>query len=141
MEDTSWKPGAASPLITRVQGISPFRSLRAAIERSDSAARAVAEELKGRAIDRADATLSGKRAADLRAHVTGLRGTSFAFVAEAARQRLGRPIVVVCPDGEVTPEMDRQRILWGAGDITENRAPLSRWHPDYADAFQKWLEQ
>lgn len=42
---------------------------------------------------------------------------------------------IVCPDNEVTPEMDRARILWGAGDITENRPPLSRWHPDWQDAF------
>jgi NAD(P)-dependent dehydrogenase (short-subunit alcohol dehydrogenase family) len=40
---------------------------------------------------------------------------------------------IICPDGEVTAEMDRKRILWAAGDITENRPPLSRWHPDYAD--------
>jgi hypothetical protein len=26
-------------------------------------------------------------------------------------------------------------MLWAAGDIVENRPPLSRWHPDYADAF------
>jgi NAD(P)-dependent dehydrogenase (short-subunit alcohol dehydrogenase family) len=42
---------------------------------------------------------------------------------------------IMCPDDEVTPEMDRRRILWAAGDITENRPPLSRWHPDHADAF------
>jgi NAD(P)-dependent dehydrogenase (short-subunit alcohol dehydrogenase family) len=40
---------------------------------------------------------------------------------------------IICPDGEVTAEMDRKRIQWAAGDITENRPPLSRWHPDYAD--------
>jgi len=40
---------------------------------------------------------------------------------------------IICPDGEVTAEMDKKRIQWGAGDITENRPPLSRWHPDYAD--------
>lgn len=44
---------------------------------------------------------------------------------------------IICPDNEVTSEMDRKRILWGAGDITENRPPLSRWHPDYAEAFKK----
>ena len=44
---------------------------------------------------------------------------------------------IICPDDEVTPEMDRKRILWAAGDITENRAALSRWHPDYAEAFAK----
>lgn len=42
---------------------------------------------------------------------------------------------IVCPDNEVTSDMDRTRILWGAGDITENRPPLSRWHPDWKDAF------
>ncbi len=31
--------------------------------------------------------------------------------------------------------MDRKRILWSARDITENRPPLSRWYPDYAEAF------
>ena len=40
---------------------------------------------------------------------------------------------IVCPDDEVTADMDRKRILWAAGDVTENRPPLSRWHPDHAD--------
>ncbi|MEM7547379.1 MAG: SDR family NAD(P)-dependent oxidoreductase [Pseudomonadota bacterium] len=40
---------------------------------------------------------------------------------------------ILCPDDETTPEMDRRRILWGAGDITENRPPLSRWHPDWKE--------
>lgn len=40
---------------------------------------------------------------------------------------------IVCPDGEVTSEMDRKRILWAAGDVTENRPPLSRWHPQFAE--------
>jgi len=44
---------------------------------------------------------------------------------------------IICPDNEVTEEMDRKRILWGAGDITENRPPLSRWHPDFGEAFEK----
>lgn len=42
---------------------------------------------------------------------------------------------VLCPDGEVTFEVDRKRILWGAMDITEKRDPLSRWDPKYAAAF------
>ena len=40
---------------------------------------------------------------------------------------------IICPDDEVTAGMDKKRILWAAGDVTENRPPLSRWHPDYAD--------
>ena len=42
---------------------------------------------------------------------------------------------ILCPDGEVTPEMDAKRIRWAAGDITEKRPPLTRWHPDYKEAF------
>lgn len=44
---------------------------------------------------------------------------------------------IICPDDETTPEMDKQRILWGAQDITENRPPLSRWHPDFKQDFEK----
>jgi NAD(P)-dependent dehydrogenase (short-subunit alcohol dehydrogenase family) len=44
---------------------------------------------------------------------------------------------IICPDGEVTAEMDKKRILWAAGDMTENRPPLSRWHPDYADVAKQ----
>jgi NAD(P)-dependent dehydrogenase (short-subunit alcohol dehydrogenase family) len=47
---------------------------------------------------------------------------------------------ILCPDNEVTREIDNRRILWAAGDITENRPALSRWHPDYASAFQAFLQ-
>jgi NAD(P)-dependent dehydrogenase (short-subunit alcohol dehydrogenase family) len=45
---------------------------------------------------------------------------------------------IICPDNEVSPEMDRKRIIWGAMDVCENRAPLSRWHPDYQRAFDEF---
>ncbi len=45
---------------------------------------------------------------------------------------------ILCPDNEVTRDMDAKRILWGAGDIVENRPPLSRWHPDFAAAFTEF---
>jgi NAD(P)-dependent dehydrogenase (short-subunit alcohol dehydrogenase family) len=44
---------------------------------------------------------------------------------------------IICPDDEVSEEMDKRRILWAAGDITENRPPLSRWHPDFVEAARK----
>ena len=47
---------------------------------------------------------------------------------------------ILCPDNEVTREMDERRILWAAGDIVENRPPLSRWHPDYKDAFAEFAK-
>lgn len=43
---------------------------------------------------------------------------------------------ILCPDGEVTREMDEKRIAWAAGDIVENRPPLSRWHSDWAEKFK-----
>jgi NAD(P)-dependent dehydrogenase (short-subunit alcohol dehydrogenase family) len=42
---------------------------------------------------------------------------------------------ILCPDNDVPRRLDERRILWAAGDIIENRPALSRWHPDYADAF------
>ena len=42
---------------------------------------------------------------------------------------------VLCPDNDATPQIDRKRIAWAAGDLIEGRPALSRWHPDYAKAF------
>ena len=57
-------------------------------------------------------------------------------VAEVLLAALSRgDFYILCRDNEVTPEMDAKRILWAAGDIIENRPPLSRWHPDYVEAF------
>lgn len=42
------------------------------------------------------------------------------------------------PENEVTRSLDEKRSAWAAGDIIEDRPPLSRWHPDWAqelDAF------
>jgi hypothetical protein len=46
---------------------------------------------------------------------------------------------VLCPDNEVTREIDNRRILWAAQDITQNRPALSRWHPEYKEAFAEFL--
>lgn len=48
---------------------------------------------------------------------------------------------ILCPDNDVDRALDAKRILWAAGDIAENRPPLSRWHPDYGDAFKNWLNE
>jgi NAD(P)-dependent dehydrogenase (short-subunit alcohol dehydrogenase family) len=47
---------------------------------------------------------------------------------------------ILCPDNDVPRAMDERRILWAAGDIVENRPPLSRWHPDYKEAFAKFAK-
>ncbi|MBD9373379.1 SDR family NAD(P)-dependent oxidoreductase [Rhizobium sp. ARZ01] len=48
---------------------------------------------------------------------------------------------ILCPDNEVPRTTDERRILWAAGDIVDNRPPLSRWHPDYGAAFKVFLDQ
>ena len=42
---------------------------------------------------------------------------------------------ILCPDNDVSREIDEKRIAWAVGDVIENRPALSRWHPDYAEAF------
>jgi hypothetical protein len=45
---------------------------------------------------------------------------------------------ILCPDDEIDTAEDKRRVLWAAGDITHNRPPLSRWHPDHGDAFKSF---
>jgi NAD(P)-dependent dehydrogenase (short-subunit alcohol dehydrogenase family) len=46
---------------------------------------------------------------------------------------------VLCQDDETTREQDERRILWAAGDLVENRPALSRWHPEWKDAFDRFM--
>jgi NAD(P)-dependent dehydrogenase (short-subunit alcohol dehydrogenase family) len=48
---------------------------------------------------------------------------------------------ILCPDNDVPRSLDERRILWAAGDIVENRPALSRWHPDYAEAFADFVKK
>jgi NAD(P)-dependent dehydrogenase (short-subunit alcohol dehydrogenase family) len=47
---------------------------------------------------------------------------------------------LLCPDNDVTRDMDERRILWAAQDIIKNRPALSRWHPDYKQAFADFMQ-
>jgi NAD(P)-dependent dehydrogenase (short-subunit alcohol dehydrogenase family) len=42
---------------------------------------------------------------------------------------------IICPDNDVSRETDKLRMTWTMQDITEDRPPLSRWHPDYKQPF------
>ena len=48
---------------------------------------------------------------------------------------------ILCPDNDVSRKLDERRILWAAADIVENRPALSRWHPDYAEAFAAFVKE
>jgi NAD(P)-dependent dehydrogenase (short-subunit alcohol dehydrogenase family) len=47
---------------------------------------------------------------------------------------------LLCPDNDVTRDMDERRILWAAQDIIKNRPALSRWHPAFKDAFADFMK-
>ncbi len=62
-------------------------------------------------------------------------------VAERLVQGLERnEFYILCQDNETTRDQDERRILWAAGDLVENRPALSRWHPDYKDAFDAFMK-
>jgi NAD(P)-dependent dehydrogenase (short-subunit alcohol dehydrogenase family) len=46
---------------------------------------------------------------------------------------------VLCQDNETTREQDHKRILWAAQDLVQSRPALSRWHPDWKDAFERFM--
>lgn len=47
---------------------------------------------------------------------------------------------IFCPDNDVDRETDNLRMTWTMQDITQDRPPLSRWHPDYKEKFNAFLE-
>jgi hypothetical protein len=57
-------------------------------------------------------------------------------------ESLGRgDFYILCPDNDVSRPLDEKRIAWAAGDIIENRPPLSRWHADWGDKFKDFAEK
>lgn len=47
---------------------------------------------------------------------------------------------ILCPDHDVSHALDARRIQWAADDIIQNRPALSRWHPDFSDAFKAYVQ-
>ena len=41
--------------------------------------------------------------------------------------------------GQIDRATDEKRMAWAMGDIIENRPALSRWHPDFKDAFARHM--
>lgn len=48
---------------------------------------------------------------------------------------------ILCPDNEVSPELDKLRIQWAADDLIHNRPALSRWHNDWQAKFNDYIQQ
>ena len=52
---------------------------------------------------------------------------------------VGGDFYILCPDNDTPRATDERRMAWAVGDIIENRPALSRWHPDYKDAFADYM--
>ncbi|KAK3944480.1 hypothetical protein QBC46DRAFT_165474 [Diplogelasinospora grovesii] len=48
---------------------------------------------------------------------------------------------IVCPDNDVTEEVDQKRMLWAAGDVVYGRPPLTRWREDWKDKAKEGVDQ
>jgi NAD(P)-dependent dehydrogenase (short-subunit alcohol dehydrogenase family) len=48
---------------------------------------------------------------------------------------------ILCPDNSVTRDVDERRMQWMADDIIKNRPALSRWRPDYTEAFARFMAE
>jgi NAD(P)-dependent dehydrogenase (short-subunit alcohol dehydrogenase family) len=59
------------------------------------------------------------------------------MVAAMARQ----DFYILCPDNDTPREIDNRRMAWAMADLIENRPALSRWHPDYTDSFEDYVNR
>ena len=51
----------------------------------------------------------------------------------------GGAFYVLCPDNDTPAALDHARLQWGLDDLIEGRPALSRWHPDYAAAYEAFV--
>jgi hypothetical protein len=63
-------------------------------------------------------------------------------VVEYLEKKMGEGVFwVICPDNDVTEEMDRKRMLWDRLDLVEGRQPLSRWREETKKEAQESIEK
>jgi NAD(P)-dependent dehydrogenase (short-subunit alcohol dehydrogenase family) len=48
---------------------------------------------------------------------------------------------IYCPDNAVSEDLDALRLQWSVGDIIEKRPALSRWHPAWKAAFERYVAE
>ncbi|QJP16813.1 SDR family NAD(P)-dependent oxidoreductase [Starkeya sp. ORNL1] len=46
---------------------------------------------------------------------------------------------ILCPDHETPRALDEKRIRWAAEDMICSRPALSRWHPEHAEAYRRFI--
>ena len=47
---------------------------------------------------------------------------------------------ILCPDNMVTREVDNRRMAWAMDDLIHGRPALSRWRPQFKDAFDAFMK-
>ena len=47
----------------------------------------------------------------------------------------------ICPDNDVSEDLDKRRMAWTAGDAIHNRLPLSRWREEYAEQSKREMAE
>jgi len=63
-------------------------------------------------------------------------------VADYMYQKMGEDkFYIICPDNDVTEDMDKKRMMWSIGDIVNGRPPLSRWRDEFKEEAQKFMEK
>ncbi|QPC71092.1 hypothetical protein HYE68_001844 [Fusarium pseudograminearum] len=61
-------------------------------------------------------------------------------VAEYLYERMDKnEFYIICPDNDVTEEMDKKRITWAAGDVVHRRPPLSRWREEWKQEAEETM--
>lgn len=57
------------------------------------------------------------------------------------RKMMEGQFYIVCPDDDVSEELDKARMAYAMGDVCEGRPPLSRWHDEYKDSAAEWIKK
>jgi NAD(P)-dependent dehydrogenase (short-subunit alcohol dehydrogenase family) len=57
-----------------------------------------------------------------------------------AKKMAENAFYIICPDNEVTEDLDKKRILWTANDLVKGRPPLNRWRKDWKDEAAREIE-
>ena len=57
-------------------------------------------------------------------------------------EEMGRgEFYILCPDNMVTREVDNRRMAWAMDDLIEGRPALSRWRPEFKEAFEAFMHK
>ncbi|KIL86038.1 hypothetical protein FAVG1_11008 [Fusarium avenaceum] len=57
-------------------------------------------------------------------------------------ENMGKDVFyIICPDNDVSEEMDKKRMTWAAGDVVQRRPPLSRWRAEWKEKAEETMAQ